>query len=364
MSEIALSAGIRSNLVSLQRTSSTLGSVQERLSTGKRVNSAVDNPTNYFAAANLNDRASSLDARLDGMGQAISTLEAADTAISSMRSVVSAMKGVVDEALASSDSSDRANSGKQFNELLVQLGQLAEDASYKGVNLLKSAQADATAGNTEEVKVQFNENFDDSTLSITGINIAGATGSGTYGVALNDTGEIANASLVEGARQTDSSNTTFSVQQYAVTLNADSTVAGDATDAATQAVVGLRSAEIDGTSTVAQETATGSGHTLSFVDNDNYQANLKQMVNDLESFDSALVNNAKTLSQNVNIVSIRQEFTTDLINTLEEGADKLVLADLNEEGANLLALQTSQQLGIQSLSLASSSNQAVLSLLG
>jgi len=359
MSEIALSAGIRSNLVSLQRTSSTLGSVQERLATGKKVNSAVDNPTNFFAAANLNDRASSLDARLDGMGQAISTLEAADTAISSMRSVVSAMKGVVDEALASSDSNDRANSGKQFNELLVQLGQLSEDASYKGTNLLKSAQADATGGGTEEIKVQFNENFDDSTLSIKGINIAGATG----GISLDSSSEIANASSVQGARQTDSSNTSYSVQAYAVTLNTDSTIANQATDSATQAVVGLRSADVTGTAGAA-ENATGSGHTLSFVDADSYQDNLKQMVSDLEAFDSALVNNAKTLSQNVNIVSIRQEFTTDLINTLEEGADKLVLADLNEEGANLLALQTSQQLGIQSLSLASSSNQAVLSLLG
>jgi len=360
MSEIALSAGIRSNLVSLQRTSSTLGGVQERLATGKKVNSAVDNPTNFFAAANLNDRASSLDARLDGMGQAISTLEAADTAITSMRSLVSAMKGVVDEALASSDSTDRANSGKQFNELLSQLGQLASDASYKGVNLLKSAQADATAGGTEEIKVQFNENFDGATLSIKGVNIAGATG----GVVLDSNGEIANESLVTGARTTSAASSTYVAQDYAVTLNVDGAITADATVAANQAVVGLRSAEITGTSAVAAETATGGGHTLNFVDDANYQANLKQMVSDLEAFDGALVNNAKNLSQNVNIVSIRQDFTTDLINTLEEGADKLVLADLNEEGANLLALQTSQQLGIQSLSLASSSNQAVLSLLG
>jgi len=359
MSDIALSAGMRLNLVSLQRTSQLLDSTQERLATGRKVNSAVDNPTNFFAAANLNDRASALEGRLDGMGQAISTLEAADTAITSMRSVLSAMKGVVDEALAASDSTDRANSGRQFNELLVQLNDLATDGSYKGTNLLKSAQADKTAGGTENLTVQFNENFDDATLTITGVNISGNTG----GVSLDTTGEIAQASEIQGARQTDSSNTTYSVQAYAVTLNNDSTIANNATDAATQAVVGLRSADISGTA-AADENATGSGHTLSFVDADNYQANLKQMVNDLESFDRALVNNAKTLSQNVNIVSIRQDFTVDLINNLEEGADKLTLADLNEEGANLLALQTSQQLGIQSLSLASQSNQGVLSLLG
>lgn len=363
MAEIALSSGIRTNLVSLQKTSATLGTVQERLATGKKVNSAVDNPTNFFAAANLNDRASALDSRLDGMGQAISTLEAADTAITSMRSLVSAMKGVVDEALASSDSTDRANSGKQFNELLVQLSEIAGDASYKGVNLLKSAQSDSTTGNTEEIKVQFNESFDDSTLSITGINISGATGSGTYGVSLDSNGEIVNGSLISGARTTGSS-TVYVSQSYALTLNVDgSSIAAAGTDSANQAVVGLRSADVTGTSFSYQD-ADGTSSSLSFVDADTYQTNLKQMVSDLEAFDGALVNTAKTLSQNVNIVSIRQEFTNDLINTLEEGADKLVLADLNEEGANLLALQTSQQLGIQSLSLASSSNQAVLSLLG
>lgn len=128
-------------------------------------------------------------------------------------------------------------------------------------------------------------------------------------------------------------------------------------------MVGIRSADITGSAGAGQN-AAGTASSLSFVDADNYQANLKQMVSDLEAFDSELVNTAKTLSQNVNIVSLRQDFTSNLINTLEEGADKLTLADLNEEGANLLALQTSQQLGIQSLGLASQSNQAVLSLLG
>jgi flagellin-like hook-associated protein FlgL len=362
MAEIALSSGIRSNLTSLQGTSKSLSTVQARLSTGRKVNSAVDNPTNFFAAANLNDRATALDSRLDGMGQAVSTLQTADGAITSMRSIVSAMKGVVDEALGASDSADRANSGKQFNELLVQLNSLATDGEYKGVNLLQSAQADKTAGGTEEIKVQFNESFDASTLTVAGINISGATGSGTAGVALNSSNEIANASAVTGAR-TAGTATTVTAQSYAITLNVDSTIAGGATAAANQAVVGIRSADITGTSGTA-ENADGSGHTLSFVDADNYQANLTQMISDLEAFDTALVNNAKTLSSSLNIVTIRQDFTNSLVNTLEEGADKLTLADLNEEGANLLALQTSQQLGIQSLSLASSSNQAVLGLLG
>jgi len=359
MNSISISAGMRSNLSSLQDTAKTLGVVQERLATGKKVNSAVDNPTNFFAAANLNDRASSLDSRLDGMGQAVSTLKAADNAITSMRGIISAMKGVVDEALASSDSTDRAASGKQFNELLVQLNSFAGDADYKGVNLLQSAQADATTGGTEEVKVQFGEDFDASTLSIKGINIAGNTG----GVKLNTSGEIANSSDVASVRTTG--GTDYAAAEYAVTLNVSGTLTtGAAATGATanQSIVGLRSADIDGTTADLDVNGTSSG--LSFVNSDTYQDNLKQMVKDLESFDASLVNTAKSLSQNVNIVSLRQDFTSNLINTLEEGADKLVLADLNEEGANLLALQTSQQLGISSLSLASQSNQSVLSLVG
>ncbi|KAF0096163.1 MAG: hypothetical protein E1N59_130 [Puniceicoccaceae bacterium 5H] len=357
MSDIALSTGMRANLVSLQKTSNLMNKTQEHLSTGRKVNSAIDNPLNFFAASNLNDRASALEARLDGMGQAISTLNAADTAMTSMRSIVSAMKGVVDEALSSSDSGDRASLGKQFNELLVQLEGLSRDGSYKGINLLKSAESGRTAGSTTLMTVQFNEDFGDSTLSIKGVNIQGSTG----GVSLDANGEIANASDITSAR---SNGTSTVSQQYALTLNVDGTgLTSGGTGTANQSVVGIRAADITGTASAA-ENANGTGHTLSFVDPDTYQANLRAMVQDLEKFDQALVNSSKQLAQNVNIVTVRQDFTTDLINTLEEGADKLTLADLNEEGANLLALQTAQQLGTQSLSLASQSNQSVLSLLG
>ncbi|KAF0096162.1 MAG: flagellin domain-containing protein [Puniceicoccaceae bacterium 5H] len=357
MNSIAISAGMRANLVSLQQTSKLLGTTQERLATGRKVNSAVDNPTNFFAASNLNDRASQLESRLDGMGQAVSTLEAADKGITAMRGIVSAMKGVVDETLSSSDSNDRASLGQQFNELISQLQSFVNDSSYKGVNLLKSGQADRTSGGTETLTVQFNENFGESQLSISGINVQGSTS----GVSVDSNGEIANASDITGARSVGTSTVS---QEYAISLNiAGSSIASGGTGAANAAVVGIRSADITG-SAAASQNADGTSHALSFVDGDNYQTNLQQMVKDLESFDQALVNTAKQLSQNVNIVSLRQDFTTDMINTLEEGADKLTLADLNEEGANLLALQTSQQLGIQSLSLASQSQQSVLSLVG
>lgn len=353
MAEIAISSGMRASLASLQSTAKNLSTTQGRLATGRKVNSAIDNPTNFFAAANLNDRASQLSSRLDGMGQAISTLKAADNAITSMRGLVSAMKGVVDEALGSTSSADRATLGKQFNELVVQLSDFAKDADYKGVNLLKSSQSDkVSAGGNETLTVQFNESFDESTLDIKGVNIRGADN-----IAVDANGEIANASEMIGNSATAGGNTI----SYAVSFNEEG-----ATNSTTD-VIGIRSAEITDTteqSGYGTSTAVAQNSAITWTDDSTYQTNLKSVVSDLEAFDTALVNTAKSLSQNVNIVSLRQDFTSNLVNTLEEGADKLTLADLNEEGANLLALQTSQTLGIQSLALASQSNQAVLSLLG
>ena len=82
---------------------------------------------------------------------------------------------------------------------------------------------------------------------------------------------------------------------------------------------------------------------------------LEEAINSLRSFASAFGNY-------YSIVTTRQDFTENLINVLEEGADKLTLADMNQESANMLALQTSQQLAVNSLSLASQASQAVLRL--
>ena len=91
----------------------------------------------------------------------------------------------------------------------------------------------------------------------------------------------------------------------------------------------------------------------------------QDLLDSLDEIETALNfarSTARELGTNLNIIQTREDFTQNLINTLKEGSDKLVLADNNEEGAKLLALQTQQQLGITSLSLASQAQQSVLSL--
>jgi flagellin len=339
MAEVTLSAGIRSNLVSLQNTNKLLSRTQERLSTGKTVNTAIDNPQNFFAAANLNDRATQLEARLDGMGQAVSTLQAADNSLTNMRGLVSALKAVVDEALSQPNASDRQASGKQFNELLVQLYNLARDSGYQGVNLLNSSESTATSGGTEKLTVQFHERFNVSTLEVRGVNVDATTD-----VQLDAAGEITTGSPMSSSGG----------QGWALSFNFT-----DETNA-----IGIRSAELTTDPQTPDISDTGLSHQISWLDGSTYRDNLKAITTQIDRFDQALVNTAKAISQNVNIVTLRQDFTSELVNVLREGADKMTLADLNEEGANLLALQTAQQLGTQSLAIASQANQAVLQLLG
>ncbi len=87
-------------------------------------------------------------------------------------------------------------------------------------------------------------------------------------------------------------------------------------------------------------------------------------LSDLNNALTELRTNAATLGSNSTVLQTRISFTADLVNTLETGAGKLTLADLNEESASLLALQTRQQLGINSLSLAAQSERSILGLFG
>ena len=99
MSGITLSASVRQNLLSLQSTTDLLSQTQERLSTGNKVNSALDNPTNYFTASSLNNRASDISNLLDGIGNGVQVLQAANTGITSLQSLISSAQSVANQAL-------------------------------------------------------------------------------------------------------------------------------------------------------------------------------------------------------------------------------------------------------------------------
>jgi len=267
--DISLTAGMRSNLISLQGTVDLLNRTQTRLSTGKKVNSALDNPTSYFAAQGLNQRASDLAALKDGMGQAIQTVSAADAGVKGITTLIEAAKGIAQAALATADTTSRSTYASQFTTILAQIDALASDSGYKGTNLLAS----------DDLDVAFNEDSS-SILTINGIDATATTG-------------------------------------------------------------------------LCIAAAAGNWAT---------NTNISDAVDDLNIATTTLRDASSSLSSNLAVVNARREFTTQMVDTLTQGADKLVLADMNEEGANMLMLQTRQSLGTSALSMSAQAAQSVLRL--
>lgn len=156
MSDIVLSSAVRDNLLSLKSTAKLQSTTQNRLATGLKVNSALDNPNSFFTAAGLNDRASDLSNLLDNMGQAVQTIRAAGDGITSITKLVESAKAIANQALQTQSEYQRKVFTEQYNDVLAQIEDLARDAGYKGKNLLSGA------GN--ELEVIFNE---DSTSNLT-----------------------------------------------------------------------------------------------------------------------------------------------------------------------------------------------------
>ena len=101
MSGIVLSSSVRQNLLSLQSTADLLATTQNRLATGKKVNTALDNPTNFFTAQSLDSRAGDINNLLDGIGNGVQVLQAANTGITSLQKLVDTAKSIANQALQS-----------------------------------------------------------------------------------------------------------------------------------------------------------------------------------------------------------------------------------------------------------------------
>ncbi|WP_417670877.1 flagellin [Roseibium sp.] len=182
MSDIVLSSAVRENLLSLKSTAKLQSTTQNRLATGLKVNSALDNPNSFFTAAGLNDRASDLANLLDNMGQAVQTIRAADDGITAITKLVESAKAIANQALQTQSEYQRKTYAEQYNDILEQIEDLARDSDYKGKNLL--------AGEGNELQVIFNE---DSTSNLTVDPVDFTDTTLSTGLALNDLGVGAGA---------------------------------------------------------------------------------------------------------------------------------------------------------------------------
>ncbi len=156
--DIALSAAVRESLLSLDRTERLIARTEQRLSSGLKVASPIEDARTFFQAKSLSDRAEDLDAKREGIDQAISSVSAALEAINSIDSIVKQMKGLAISA-KSATGNEFGSIKTQYDELRTQISSLATDATYQGLNLVNST--------ASSLLVSF------STLTTSSINIAG-----------------------------------------------------------------------------------------------------------------------------------------------------------------------------------------------
>jgi flagellin len=501
-SNITLTAGVRQNLLSLQNTAELVSLTQNRLATGKKVNSALDNPTNFFTSQSLTNRAGDLNSLLDSIGQAQKTLDAANQGLGSLTKLLQSAKSIAQQARQSSGPTAVTYGAISVNDTTqaeslgtftgagfgaTTAGNITFDVKVNGTTYSLTAAvgvADANtavrdsinaaiAGNVNtaghavasvsggQIKIDASDVNTDITITanahsaevgltvdaVTNRNInstnlldrivtaGGTAGSSTLTVAVNGganqvitfgngggqvhdvaglnaalgglTGVTATASGTSLAFNVASSATANSLTltgstgvttALGVTNGTTNGVASVSTPDATRTSLqsdynnvlaqidtlaadasynGINLLNGDSLKVVFNEKGTSSlnitgivlnasGLGVSLVTGTAFQSNtnIDSSIAQLDTALGTLRNQASRFGSTLTTVQVRQDFTKNLITTLQTGADSLVLADSNEEGANMLALQTRQSLSTTALSLANQASQAVLRLFG
>ncbi|TXN41557.1 flagellar protein [Methylobacterium sp. WL30] len=394
MSGVSLTAATRQNLLSLQDTAALSSTTQNRLSTGKKVSSALDNPVNFFTAQSLSNRSSDLGTLLDSISNGVQTIQAANTGLTSIQKLVDSAKSTANQALATQITTT-GTAGTAFsatgsvnllvNGSAVPVTLTTSDTIDTAITKLNTAVSAQGAGNAfskdatgtklvvnATADIEFSAPADQtalgfasgaasagplyaasaagqsSNLTVTGVKER-ASLSKQYNSLLTQIDQLAKDSSFNGTNLLSSSAASNKLH---ISFNEKDTsnldVQGvDATSG------GLNLTAITGNS---GSTADGKGSFL-------LDASVTATLSSLTSASTTLRSQASTFGSNLSVVQNRQDFTKNLQNVLDTGASKLTDADLNEEAANSQALSTRQSLGISALSLANQAQQGVLQLL-
>jgi flagellin len=498
-SNITLSAGVRANLLSLQKTAELMQTTQNRLATGKKVNSALDNPMNFFTSSSLSARASDLGNLLDAMGTGIQTIQAANNGLTAITSLVNQLQATVSQARGDStaaaitpgsitttggNGSTQANNKLTFdlgggvnvsidtythvNATVSTLsgtgGDFTIDDSAKsltindgtGATIIDATSFDGTE-TAQNVADQINSDLGAAGKTVHADVVGGQVKLTNSTGATITVGGTAAADLGFGTGNTTSSDGAVAVNQVktidelVAAINGNSVLSGkvsasksgtelklnNLTNTAITLTGAIGGGAITGSTSNTTSLAGGTGAPLSSVRQSllNQFNNLRQQLDkvagdsgynginllnadklsvkfnengtssiDVQATDTSgnafainssnlsiavqsttdfgsnatldtlsttlstalttLRTQASSLGSQLSVVQARKDFTKSMINTLQTGADNLVLADTNEEGANLLALQTRQSLSTTALSLSAQADQAVLRLFG
>jgi flagellin len=402
MSGIVLSAAVRQNLLSLQSTADLLATTQNRLASGKKVNTALDNPTNFFTAQGLDNRASDINNLLDAIGNGVQVLQAANTGLTSLQKLVDTAKSIANQVLQTTTGyTTKANVTTTVGAVGT-----AADLTTGGTTTLQGKTVTFTPATGSALTLTFSNVAGATNVnSLDALNTAiSAAGIGIT-ASISSTGFLTFTSNNDNASQSITTSGTAAPNTVSITgstaaaiVNSSGTPVPDANSQTTRASLVSQYNNIIAQITTTAQDSSFNGINLLFGDDlkltfnetgkstlnitgvtydaaglglapltagtnflDNSSANA--VIAKVSAASDQLRSEASSLGSNLSIVQIRQDFAKSLINVLQTGSANLTLADSNEEAANSQALSTRQSIAVSALALSNQSQQSVLQLL-
>ena len=411
MSGIVLSTSVRQNLLSLQSTAQLLATTQNDLATGKKVNSALDNPTNYFTASSLDSRAGDISNLLDAIGNGVQVLQAANTGLTSLQSLVANAQSIANQVLQTTvgySTKASATSLAPTGAGALGVAGTATDLTNGGTNSLNGKTFIFTPATGSALTVTLgtaagNVNSLDAfnaALTSAGIGVV-ATLAGDGSITLTSSNDNASQSLTLGTTAAAGTVAISGTDTATLVTPTGGSAGVPIADAASQAVranlVAQYNNVIKQISNTAQDASFNginllNGDTLKLIFNETGKSTLSitgvtfdsnglgltsltagtdfldsssanKVLSLLSAASTSLRTEASALGSNLSIVQIRQDFNKNLINVLQTGSSNLTLADPNELAADSQALSTRQSIAVSALALANQSQQSVLMLL-
>ena len=364
---INLSSNARTGLTVLRNVADQMATTQNRLVTGKAVNSPLDNVSKFFTASSMDTRAASIDSLMDNINAAQSSMKAASEGIKGIQGLIKEARGLTSQALTSSannatvtgTTTTAATAITAADTLTVTTGSgsysFTAGASDTVQTVIDGINADADVG----VKAA----LVDGKLTLTGSNnddivIAGTgTGLTATGLTAGTTAPANNATRQALSKQFDALRSEIDRISKDAGINGTNLLKGDKIKLALNED-GTSSTTIDGTTVSATSLGISASANTWQADTDINDA-LDSLIGAADSLEAT----AASFSSNQSIINARKEFNSSLSDILKSSASSLTAADMDQEAANLVALQTRQQMATTALSIMQSSETTALRLL-
>lgn len=376
---INLSSNARTGLTVLRNVAEQMATTQNRLVTGKAVNSPLDNVSKFFTASSMDSRAASIDALMDNINAAQSSMKAASEGIKGIQGLIKEARGLTSQALTSSATNAEVTGDKALtpsatfaslgfadgDTITIGNGTAADDFTFTVTTAATATVQDfitAVNGDADvDVKASLNASGNLVLKNPTAgadVTIAGATAP-----------KLAALGLTAGATDGENTARTGLAKQFNALLAEINQIAKDAGINGTNLLQGNKiklALNEDGSSNTSIDGTTVSATSLNLSDAvGDWQSDtdVNAALTSLIKAGTSLQATAASFSSTQSIISARKDFNASLSDILKSSANTLTAADMDQEAANLVALQTRQQMATTALSIMQSSETTALRLI-